>query len=155
LAPYLDSENRFTAEGLWEALQRGSQAYVAAEILLKGPEQRLPPGMSFIDKSGHERHEVRLRWWDPDATTFKRAAVGIDDRLEDLPDEEITTEFQYLDKKPVFFGHYWMLGEPMITHSRATCLDFSVARNGFLTAYRWTGEPELSPDHLVYVPAEV
>jgi hypothetical protein len=155
LAPYLDSENRFTAEGLWEALQRGSQAYVAAEILLKGPEQRLPPGMSFVDKSGHERHEVRLRWWDPDATTFKRAAVGIDDRLEDLPDEEITTEFQYLDKKPVFFGHYWMLGEPMITHSRATCLDFSVARNGFLTAYRWTGEPELSPDHLVYVPAEV
>jgi hypothetical protein len=21
--------------------------------------------MSFVDKSGHERHEVRLRWWDP------------------------------------------------------------------------------------------
>lgn len=62
LAPYLDSENRFTEEGLWEALQRGSQAYVAAEILLKGPEQRLPPGMSFVDKSGHKRHEVRLRW---------------------------------------------------------------------------------------------
>ena len=155
LAPYLDSENRFTAEGLWEALQRGSQAYVAAEILLKGPEQRLPPGMSFVDKSGHERHEVRLRWWDPDATTFKRAAVGLDDRLEELPDDEITTEFQYLDKTPVFFGHYWMPGEPMITHSTATCLDFSVARKGFLTAYRWSGEPELSPEHLVYVPAEI
>jgi hypothetical protein len=111
--------------------------------------------MSFVDKSGHERHEVRLRWWDPEATTFKRAAVGIDDRLEELPDDEITTEFQYLDKTPVFFGHYWMPGEPMITHSKATCLDFSVARKGFLTAYRRSGEPELSPEHLVYVPAEV
>ena len=50
------------------------------------------------------------------------------DRLEELPDDEITTEFQYLDKTPVFFGHYWMPGEPMITHSTATCLDFSVAR---------------------------
>jgi len=155
LAPYLDSENRFTEEGLWEALQRGSQAYVAAEILLKGPEQRLPPGMSFVDKSGHKRHEVRLRWWHPDATTFKRAAVGIDDRLEELPDDEITTEFQYLGKTPVFFGHYWMPGKPMTTHSTAACLDFSVARKGYLTAYQWSGEPELSPEHLVYVPAEI
>jgi hypothetical protein len=68
-----------TAEGLWEALQRGSQAYVAAEILVEGPEQRLPPGMSFVDKSGRERHEVRLRWRDPGAMTFKRAAVGINE----------------------------------------------------------------------------
>jgi hypothetical protein len=35
------------------------------------------------------------------------------------------------------------------------CLDFSVAKKGFLTAYRWSGDPELSPEHLVYVPAEV
>jgi hypothetical protein len=60
----IDSETA----GLRDALQRGSQAHVAAEILLKGPEQRLPHGTSFVDKSDHERHQVRLRWWDPVAT---------------------------------------------------------------------------------------
>jgi hypothetical protein len=153
LKPYLDSENCFTEAGLWEALKRGSQAYVAAEILLKGPEERLPRGMSFVEKSGHKRHEVRLRWWDPDATTFKEAAIGIDDRLEELPDVKITTNFQYLDSTPVLFEHYWMPGEPTITHSTAACLDFSVAREGYLTAYRWSGERMLSLDHLERVPA--
>ena len=153
LAPYLDRQNCFTEQGLRAAYVRGSPAYVAAEILLKGPEQQLPDGMSFRDKSGDERREVRLRWWDPDAITFKLAAIGIDDRLHELPDEDITTEFHYRHATPVLFGHYWMPGEPTMTHSTAACLDFSVARKGHLTAYRWSGEAELLPDNLVYVPA--
>lgn len=110
--------------------------------------------MSFEDKSGHKRQEVRLRWWDRDATTFKQAAIGIDDRLDELPDEHITTEFHYLHETPVLFGHYWMKGQPTITHSTAACLDFSVAMKGPLTAYRWSGEAELSSDNLVYVAAD-
>jgi hypothetical protein len=153
LAPYLDGENCFTEAGLWEAMQHGSQAFAAAEILLKGPEERLPPGMSFVDKSGDKRRDVRLRWWDPDATSFKSAAIGIDDRLDELPDVEITTKFHYRDSTPVLFGHYWMPGEPIITHSTAACLDFSVARNGYLTAYRWSGERVLSSRHLERVAA--
>jgi hypothetical protein len=58
-----------------------------------------------------------------------------------------------VDSTPVLFGHYWMQSEPTITNSRAACLDFSVARSGYLTAYRWSGERELSSYHLVYVPA--
>jgi hypothetical protein len=42
LEPYLDDQARFTAAGITEALRRGSPAYAAAEILMKGPEQRLP-----------------------------------------------------------------------------------------------------------------
>jgi hypothetical protein len=45
-----------------------------------------------------------------------------------------------------------MEGEPTVTFSNAACLDFSVARKGYLTAYRWSGERELSFEHLVYVP---
>jgi hypothetical protein len=41
-------------------------------ILLKGPEQRLPVGVHFFDKDGHRREEVRLRWWDQTATTFRK-----------------------------------------------------------------------------------
>ena len=82
LRPYLDSRSCFTEEGLLEALRRDSTAYVAAEILMKGPEQPLPSGTYFSDKDGHKRHEVRLKWWDLNATTFRKAAIGMDDRLE-------------------------------------------------------------------------
>lgn len=153
LQPYLDAKNCFTDEGIRQAHQRQTEAYDAAEILLKGPEQRLPAGISFVDEGGKRRVDVRLRWWDPNATTFRKAAIGVDSQLDKLPDDKITTEFQYLDRKPVLFGHYWIQGEPTIINPRAVCLDFSVARNGYLTAYRWSGEQELSSDHLVYVPA--
>jgi hypothetical protein len=72
LKPYLDSRNCFTEAGLQEALQRDSNAYAAAEILMKGPEQPLPPGMSFLDKDGHKRREVRLKWWDLDKVYRQR-----------------------------------------------------------------------------------
>jgi Calcineurin-like phosphoesterase len=154
LGPYLDASQCFTDDGFREALRRGSEPFAAAEILLKGPEQRLPPGMTFTDQSGDVRREVRVRWWDPDATTFKQAAIGIDDRLDELPDCELPTDFRYLENTPVLFGHYWIPGKPKITFPTAACLDFSVARNGYLTAYRWSGERELSNEHLVYVAAE-
>lgn len=154
LRPYLDGKNSLTDEGLRKAHQRGSKAYKAVEILLKGPEQPLPVGVSFIDASGNKREEVRLRWWDPDAITFRKAAIGVDDQLEKLPNDKITTDFQYRDRTPILFGHYWIQGEPTIINPLAACLDFSVAKSGYLTAYRWSGERELLNGNLVYVPAE-
>jgi hypothetical protein len=53
----------------------------------------------------------------------------------------------------VFFGHYWLNGSPGITAPNAACLDFSVAKKGYLTAYRWSGESKLTEDSLVSVPA--
>ena len=149
---HLDARNCFTDKGFREANQRGSPSYVAAEILLKGPEQCLPPGVSFLDKDGHRRQEVRIRWWDADATTFRKAALGMDDRLDELPDDELPADFRYFGSVPVVFGHYWMSGEPALTASNAVCLDFSVAKQGYLTAYRWSGERELLSSNLFYVP---
>ena len=154
LRSYLDDKHSFTITGLKESLRRGSEAYLAADILLKGPEERLPNGMTFFDKGGHKRRDVRLRWWDPNATTFRRAAIGVEDRLEQIPDAPLPDDFRYLDTTPVLFGHYWLPGEPKITQSTAGCLDFSVARNGYLSAYRWSGERELTTRNLVYVSAE-
>jgi hypothetical protein len=37
----------------------------------------------------------------------------------------------------------------------AACLDFSVAKEGILTAYRWSGEKVLSPNNMVYVSAPI
>ena len=40
--------------------------------------------------------------------------------------------------KPVFVGHYWLSADrPEILADNVACLDFSVAKGGFLCAYRW------------------
>jgi hypothetical protein len=153
LADCVDDQARLTERGLREVHRHGSAAFRAAEVLLKGPEVRLPKGSSFHDEDGHLRGEARLRWWDPTATTFRIAAHGMDGRESELPDEPVPTDFLYRDETPVLFGHYWMPGEPEIQNPRAACLDFSVAKGGFLTAYRWPGEPELLAENLVCVRA--
>lgn len=153
LVPWLDKRGCFTEEGLRESYRHSSEAYSAAETLLKGPEERLPEGIHFFDKDGHKREEVRIRWWDQSATTFRKAALGLEGREGELPDTPLPRDFRYLENKPVFFGHYWMNGSPAITSPNAACLDFSVAKEGYLTAYRWSGEMELRREALVSVPA--
>ena len=153
LEPFLDDAGRFTEEGVFESYRRGSAAHAAVEILLKGPEERLPAGIHFNDKDGHRREEVRLRWWDQNATTFRKAALGMDGREDEIPDSRLPTDYRYHERKPVFFGHYWLKDRPEITAPNAACLDFSVAKEGYLTAYRWSGESELAESSLVSVPA--
>jgi hypothetical protein len=153
LLPHLDRHGCFTAAGLQESYRKGSTAADAVDILLKGPEQRLPQGLYFHDKDGHRREEVRLRWWDQNATTFRKAALGMDGREDEIPDSKLPTDYRYHDSTPVFFGHYWLKDQPRITAPNAACLDFSVAKEGYLTAYRWSGEGELTEDALASVPA--
>jgi len=153
LTPFLDERGCSTQTGLRKSYQRGTNAHAAVEILLKGPEQHLPEGIHFFDKDGHRREEVRLRWWDQAATTFRKAALGLDGREDELPNSELPRDFRYYDSKPVFFGHYWLNGPPTMTAPNAACLDFSVAKEGYLTAYRWSGESKLVQDSLVSVSA--
>lgn len=153
LASLLDEQGCLTEIGIRESYRYGTAAHAAVEILLKGPEQRLPEGIHFFDKDGHRREEVRLRWWDQDAMTFRRAALGLEGRESELPDSILPRDFRYRENIPVFFGHYWLNGSPEITAPNAACLDFSVAKKGYLTAYRWSGESELSSKNLVSVAA--
>jgi Calcineurin-like phosphoesterase len=127
LMPFLDEGGRFTEEGVMESYRHGSIAHSAVEILLKGPEEHLPAGLHFSDKDGNRREEVRLRWWDQDATTFRKAALGMDGREDEIPDSELPVDYRYREGKPVFFGHYWLKDRPRITEPNAACLDFSVA----------------------------
>jgi hypothetical protein len=153
LEGFVDDRARLTDAGLLAAHDRGSPAWSAAEVLLKGPEARLPGGCSFHDKDGNLRHEARLRWWDPAATSFRTAALGMEGRESEMPDLPVPAGFLYPGTVPVLFGHYWMRGEPAILNPLASCLDFSVAKGGVLTAYRWSGEPRLRADNLSWVPA--
>jgi hypothetical protein len=51
----------------------------------------------------------------------------------------------------VFVGHYWLEDKaPSILASNVACLDYSVAKNWFLSAYRHDGEQTLSNKNFVY-----
>ena len=104
-------------------------------------------------KSPHTNHYFNSghKWWNGLVTLPLRDAVlGMEGREGDLPDLLIEIDHVYSDTSPVFFGHYWLKGDPHITALNAQCLDFSVAKGGYLSAYRWSGEVELKQENLVW-----
>lgn len=124
-------------------------------MLLKGPELPLPANMTFQDRSGHTRDQIRQAWWRTTARTYGEAAlapsgVELPDWDEQLPPE---LALPYIESKPTLFGHYCFLDGAAILGRRTACLDSCAARGHELTAYRWEGETELTVDHFICVPA--
>ena len=146
-------------ETLWEACSTKKNAcYDAIEILLKGREINLPDGKSFLDKDGHPRTAFRACWWkNIEGLTIGEAAVKPEDFKDAsiksmLPEENQNFKPYGPNEKPVFFGHYWLNAknqQPQIQSSNTCCLDFSVAKNGILVAYRYSGEKTLSNKNFV------
>ena len=141
---------------LLAAATEGTPEYAAVEIMLKGPELRLPDSVFFKDKNGIDRSHMRVRWWalkegeavetlampEPMAASFGGLTA---DLLNDLPNYPA-------EAPPVFFGHYWLPTHweraPLATN--VASLDFSGAfGSNPLTAYRWNGERELTPLNFV------
>jgi len=145
LKPHLTAENQLTPELMVAASRAGQVEFRAVEGLTKGLEAELPSGHSFIDKDGHVRHNVRIRWWNSNANTYRELALMPDDMRERLPSIPLADDARsrYDDSKPVFFGHYWMIGTPTMQSPTAACVDYSAAKDGPLVAYRWDGEPML------------
>jgi len=147
-----DSGGVLPEDLLLQTFRRGSRLNEAAEIILKGVEIALPDGVFFHDKDGHKRTKSRLRWWDDGARTFASAAIA-EEGVSGLPEDELPPEatVPHLGNKLVFFGHYWMPGDPHLLTERKTCLDFSIAKGGSLCAYTWRGEDILLQEHLTWV----
>ena len=132
--------------------------YKAVEIITKGKEGKLPKGIYFIDKDGHRRDSIRLRWYLPTANkTFKDYALQSDTIDCDLPLElgdpcGVPSSLGYLETEPpVFVGHYWLSSvSPELLAPNVACLDYSVAKDGFLCAYQWDGEQTLSSEKFVW-----
>lgn len=145
IAPRLAPGRRLTRGGVVAACRKGRPEFVALESLTKGLEVPLPDGQRFVDADGHERRSVRIRWWDPGATTYRTAALLDEERAVRLPEAPLPAGVATPcdDDRPVFFGHYWLTGAPRPLTPRAACLDYSAGRGGPLVAYRWDGEPVL------------
>ncbi len=144
-----------TTEFLHSACREGESLFVPVEVILKGKEGPLPDGTSFQDKDGHVRSRFRTRWYAaPDGHSYRTYAFRADEIACDLPldDAVIAAATPYpTAAKPVFVGHYWLSARsPTLLAGNVACLDFSVAKGGFLCAYRWNGEQRLSEEHFVW-----
>jgi hypothetical protein len=152
LRPRLSPELTLTPEAVVAGSRKGSEVYEAIDVLLKGPEVSLG-GLVYLDKDGHPRSKARLQWWNRAGRSLRDLALipagscGPDDLpLPDLPDGPAPIDHVYAGDVPVFFGHYWRTGTPAISSPVATSVDFSVAKQGHLVAYRWEGEQRLRND---------
>ncbi len=152
LSSVLRSGNRLDDSLVAAASRKGTTEYRAVEALLKGIEIPLPPGSSFRDKDGHERHSARVRWWDASAITYREAAFVPPESRGQLPEEAIPdwARVGYETEKPVFFGHYWLTGTPEIQSFKVACVDYSAGKaNEPLVAYCFEGEPELNSSRFI------
>lgn len=130
--------------------------YESLETLLKGKEIKLGDGHSFLDSGGIRRYNMRVRWWDETATTYRSAFMGPKAALPSLSNDTIEQDHLVsysATEKPLFIGHYWMTGTPSPLMPNIACVDYSIARSdGKMCAYRWDGESALSADKFISVP---
>ena len=137
---------------LYRSVKKHSKFHNAIENTLKGKEIELPEGKTFMDKDDTTRKKIRIKWWlNPANTSYQKISVLPIDGLQDEQVGIKNARFYRKSHKPVFFGHYWLNGDPSLYRTNICCLDYSVAKEGKLVAYRFNGEQELSKNNLVYV----
>jgi hypothetical protein len=141
-----------TEEQFLEAADHSSHLFPSVETTTKGPEAKLPEGFLIYDKEGVGRKEVRLQWWNGSACTWRDIAISVPDP-DQLPDSNLPVSVKqsvYPEAaKPVFFGHYWFFGNPILQAHNALCLDYSAGRDGPLVSYQFeSGAGSLSLEDL-------
>lgn len=147
-------------EFLFHATQSGNPVLRAIERAMKGPEMKLPDGSFLIDREGARRGTTRIRWYDsPDKHSLGSYSWPTmdDPSLASLPVPLSVRPAVYAPSNPpVFIGHYWLFAEsPAPLAVNVACLDYSVAKFGMQTAYRYQGERILRPDRFVTVPSRI
>jgi hypothetical protein len=158
IAAGLKEHGGVTTAFLKSACKKGAPLFAPVDAVLKGKEAKLPPPLSFRDKDGHVRTEIRTRWHlPPEGHTYGTYALQSDEIVCPVPLEQavIDAAAPYpADAKPVFIGHYWLTApRSELLAENVACLDYRVAKGGLLCAYRWDGEKKLTDEHFVWVAA--
>jgi hypothetical protein len=142
----ITSQGSLSKEQIVDASRKGQPLFDFLETTTKGPEVALPDGYSFTDKGGAIRRHVRVKWWTGEATTWRDIAMSVPN-ASDLPSDPLPADIANMaypsDAKPVFFGHYWLRGEPVLQAANALCLDYSAGLDGPLVAYRFEAGDEV------------
>lgn len=146
-------DGRLSEEQIVRAAWRhsGDDLFDIVETVTKGPETALPAGFHFHDKDGTKRDKVRIRWWATGAGHWPGVSISVPDP-DQLPTgpipARVAASVYPANAPPVFFGHYWLEGEPELQAPNALCLDYSAGRDGPVVTYRFAGEETLSGDRI-------
>jgi len=150
IRPFINAHQQLQEQQLVHCYKKGHIAYQAIESLLKGVELPLPAANYFLDKDGHQQQMTRIKWWQKHGS-FREKAILPEEYAQHLPAHSLSDEIMQLAdiRKPTFIGHYWLQGEPLPRSEMVACVDFSVAKQGQLMAYRFQGESILNPAHFI------
>lgn len=160
IQPLLNADNILKDSAWLSVTQKDTDAFEAAETLLKGLEIPLPTGVEFLDKDDNPRSHIRTRWWETQSLTYRDLAIVPDDVIERIPHDPVADDLipGYDGDKPLFLGHYWLTGTPKPRTDHIAILDYSIAaqhtqseHHGKLCAYRWEGEAALTENNFVWV----
>lgn len=139
-------------ELLFAAYDEGSRIKWARNLLTCGLELPLSEGKYITDAKGHQHGEVRIASWRDWARELHEIALvpkGQETQLEGMPwPAELV--ISRIEGSPIFVGHHWFTGHPVIESPKLACLDWSAARGGPLVAYRWDGGTHLVNENLVW-----
>lgn len=160
----VSQDGRITPKGWISASSKASPYFAPFEMLLKGPEEDLCEGLSYYDPEGTLRTKARLAWWRENVRTLGEAYASLPAdtyfaKAEYDPcsiNHESLTLRQCIQTLPqdekIFIGHIWENGAPRPLSDKVCCVDYSIAKNGKLTAYRVDPQrPELCSEKFVWV----
>ena len=148
-------KNRLDRATLIDATNKGTEAFEAIEVLLKGFEYELPEGIYFKDKGGKRRTAARIQWWKKSPLALSEVIMPDGLNIGDAGKLPVPKETPVYGsgEPPCFIGHYWLNGEPEPLATNVACVDYSVAYRGKLVAYRWDGEQLLDRSKFSYIQA--
>ena len=149
----MDSNGKLNETFLIGSYRKRTAPWEAIDCVTKGYEVSLPSGDTFLDHNAVPRREIRIRWWDDAATSYRKAALVPEGERSRIPDMPLPEEVKLgaASNVPTFVGHYWLSGKPGVQNATTAVLDYGAAIKGPLVAYRWDGESTLSNDKLVWV----
>ncbi len=145
--PTIEKLKQFTRKGMLnenqfiQAADKNDPLFSLVETVTKGPEIALPEGYFFADKDGNDRRDVRVKWWNDRADSWRDIAMSVPE-INKLPKSRLPQDVLSMtypsNARPVFFGHYWLTGAPVLQSHNALCLDYSAGKDGPLLAYRFS-----------------
>ena len=150
LKPLLGPSQTLTRELMVRASRQDDPVFQAVEGLTKGLEVPLPDGHAFFDKDGHERQvSIAVTTLVPPANSDIAPLMPDDVRMT-LPEVAVPAQSRptYDQRKPVFIGHYWLQGQPVLQGEKIACVDYSAGAGGPLVAYRWDRKAAPKIDNL-------
>lgn len=152
-------ENNLKFSGIKRLNQEGMRLIHKDEKLLKSVASALKGSEFQITDAFIKKYDFcfsqkteRIKWWKKNRSNFIQdwLVVGIENEGVVInPNDFDVVKLYDFTSKPTFFGHYWFSESDFgLIDEKLCCLDFSVAKKGFIGAYRFENELFLNESKL-------